>query len=388
MRSCRSRGAEALAIIALTVASTFAAPSVTSAAPAGDDWLAGYVAAVLERELHIAATPLAVQAGIVTLDPRDVPPEHRGAVIAALRRIRGVRDVAIAGEVVDPATAARAAPASPTASETAVPSAALQARAPSLGFLPGGRLFQPLLADPRWPHLSGAYRYSLRTKTSHSVFAATFGETIPLYRDELGESGRFGYWETGLQAGVFSIFDLDSPSFDLINTDFIAAALAAYRHGRLSAIGRIFHQSSHLGDELLLRDTRPERINLSYEGVDVRLSYDLPRGFRAYGGGGYLIRVDPAGLGRGFGHTGAEWRSPWVSRALGVRPVAGLDLQFREQNDWHTDLSLRAGVQFERVSVLSRNLQVLVEYFNGRSFDGQFYRLPVEYVGLGVHFNF
>jgi hypothetical protein len=72
----------------------------------------------------------------------------------------------------------------------------------------------------------------------------------------------------------------------------------------------------------------------------------------------------------------------------GVRPVAGLDLQFREENDWHTDLTFRAGLQFESVSVLSRSLQVLVEYFNGRSFDGQFYRLPVEYVGLGVHFNF
>ena len=49
---------------------------------------------------------------------------------------------------------------------------------------------------------------------------------------------------------------------------------------------------------------------------------------------------------------------------------------------------MRAGLQFENVSVLSRNLQVLAEYFNGRSFDGQFFREPIEYFGIGVHFNF
>jgi hypothetical protein len=31
---------------------------------------------------------------------------------------------------------------------------------------------------------------------------------------------------------------------------------------------------------------------------------------------------------------------------------------------------------------------LLFEYFNGPSFEGQFYRQPVEYMGLGAHFNF
>jgi hypothetical protein len=51
-------------------------------------------------------------------------------------------------------------------------------------------------------------------------------------------------------------------------------------------------------------------------------------------------------------------------------------------------MSLRAGISFENVSILSRNLQVLAEYYRGRSFDGQFFIDPVEYVGIGVHFNF
>jgi hypothetical protein len=290
----------------------------------------------------------------------------------ALTAIRGVSRVEIAERPAHETPAAEPAAPAP----------------PVVGFLPSGHLFQPLIADPRWPHVSAAYRYSIRTEGSQNTFAASFGETIPLYRDGLGEDSRWGRWETGVQAGVFSIFDLDAPSFDLINTDFFIAGFVAYRYGDVSALGRVFHLSSHLGDELLLRATRPDRVNLSVEGLDGKLSYDLPLGLRAYGGGGYLVGVDPSGVDRGFLQAGGEWRSPEVFWPAGVRPVAGLDLQFREENDWHTDLTFRAGLQFESVSVLSRSLQVLVEYFNGRSFDGQFYRLPVEYVGLGVHFNF
>ena len=60
-------------------------------------------------------------------------------------------------------------------------------------------------------------------------------------------------------------------------------------------------------------------------------------------------------------------------------------MQYREQNDWHADLSIRAGVQLEKVSVLDRKVQFLVEYFNGYSPNGQFYRDKVEYIGIGVH---
>jgi Protein of unknown function (DUF1207) len=36
----------------------------------------------------------------------------------------------------------------------------------------------------------------------------------------------------------------------------------------------------------------------------------------------------------------------------------------------------------------TRSMQLLLEYFNGRSFNGQFYRRKIDYLGLGVHFHF
>ena len=48
----------------------------------------------------------------------------------------------------------------------------------------------------------------------------------------------------------------------------------------------------------------------------------------------------------------------------------------------------RAGVQFDNLQVLGRNLQILAEYYNGFSPSGQFYKDKVEYAGVGAHFHF
>jgi len=84
---------------------------------------------------------------------------------------------------------------------------------------------------------------------------------------------------------------------------------------------------------------------------------------------------------------GAEVYSPWPDRKAGWRPIAAVDVQHREENDWSSDLSLRAGVEIDGV-LASRNLQILIEYFRGRSPNGQFYKEKIDYIGLGAHFHF
>ncbi len=338
---------------------------------ADDAYTAGYIAAILERQFNINPRSLTVKDGIVTIDAGDSPRADRSKIVTTLSAVKGVTRV----EMLE------AGPQAPTGPAPAVEGA-------TVGFLPSGHLFRALIADPRWPHFAGSYRYYPSTPGSTQAVAVSFGETIPLYRSNIGEKGEWGQWEAGVQGGVFSIFDLDSQSFDLINTDFLVAGFVGYRFGDVSALGRFFHQSSHLGDELLLRASRPNRVNLSYEGLDAKFSYDLPLGFRAYAGGGYLVDVDPSNLGRGLVQVGAEFRSPWTLWQGRLRPIAGIDVQSHEENDWDADLSLRFGLQFENVSVLSRNLQILVEYYRGRSFEGQFFKEAVEYLGIGAHFNF
>jgi hypothetical protein len=356
------RAACVLALLALLAIARSA-----GAAPVSDAWLEGYAAAVLERELGLTVPSLRVSQGVITVTAAELVAVDRTRVVSVLRSIRGVTHVDI---VEGPLPAPRAeAPRVLAQWET--------------GLLPGGTLFRPLIADPRWPHFAASYQRYLDDRQLTDVGAVSFGETFTLFRDRAGAS----WWEVGIQAGVFAVFDLDSDSMDLVNADYFVGVPLSWRYRDWSAIFRLFHQSSHLGDEFLLR-TRTERVNVSYESVDLKGSYEFGDVLRLYAGGGYLFDQEPASLDPWAIQYGLELISPWPPRGGSRwRPIAAADLQHREENGWSLDLSLRAGIQLDGI-LASRNLQILLEYFKGHSPNGQFYKEKIEYIGLGAHFHF
>ena len=359
-------GARVLALVLGLIAS----PAVVLAAPPSDAWLEGYAAAVLEREVRLTIPSLRATQGVITMTASDVPVAEQARVLEALRSIRGVTRVEIVGG--PPPAAREAAPAGQ-------PHVLMDLHT---GVLPGGTLFRPLIADPRWPHFAASYQQYLRDPTLNDVGAVSFGETFALLRERYQDT----WWEVGVQAGVFAIFDLNAFSKDLINADYFVALPFSFRNGNLSGLLRVFHQSSHLGDEFILR-TNPERLNLSYEGVDAKLSYEFRDWLRVYGGGGYIFDTDPPDLRPWSIQYGAEVASPWPDRAAGWRPIAAVDVQHREENDWSSDFSARAGIEIDGV-LASRKMQILFEYFLGRSPNGQFFKQKIEYYGVGVHFHF
>ncbi len=359
------------------------APAFAIASPGADSYIEGYATAVLEREFRVAPASLRVQGGVITVSAADLAGLDRDRVVAALARIRGVTRV----DIVDtpaPRMAMTSAPQTSIAAASPAPASSPKVlKELATGFLPGGELlFKPLIADPRWPHFSASYQRYLDDKQLRDVAAVSFGETFAFYRERLSA----GWWELGLQAGVFALFDLNAPSMDLINADYFVAVPFSYRYEDFSALFRLFHQSSHLGDEFLLR-SRVNRVNLSYEGIDAKVSYELGDVWRGYAGAGYLFHRDPASLKPWSVQYGLEFRSPWPSPDARWRPIAAADIQNREMNKWHADFSLRAGIQLDGILV-TRNLQLLLEYFRGHSPNGQFYRQKIDYFGLGMHFHF
>ncbi len=257
-----------------------------------------------------------------------------------------------------------------------------------------GKLFDPLIADPRWPHFSASYQRYRRV--SRDIGSANFGGW---FATPPADAPFEGNWQLGIQGGVFSIFDLGAASKDLINADyFVALPTFSYRKDDFSLLARLFHQSSHLGDEFILFNeiTPQERVNLSYEAVDLLLSYDLDflgEGvWRIYGGGAYLFHIDPEDVDPWWIQYGLEFDSPWVfpeKPLLGMKlkPVAGANFGHRQERDWSTDVSLRAGFEIEEFfsRPLDHQLQVLLEYYRGSSPNGQFFEEDIEYLGFGLH---
>lgn len=160
--------------------------------------------------------------------------------------------------------------------------------------LPKGELFEWLIAEPREAVFSLRYlkNYtigrSLRSlDEKQDVADVSLGEYFGL----LGGKNRLGIWQLGLEAAVFSLFALDSPSLNLVNADYrLGLPLTAHKD-RWSYRVNIFHQSSHLGDEFILQHPAVERQNLSYEAVDTLIAYRW-QGLRPYVGASYIISSD------------------------------------------------------------------------------------------------
>lgn len=351
-----------------------------------DSFIAGYATAILKRDFNLDLPSLIVRDGIITLPAHSLSSEERIRAEQLLAEIPGVNGVALqTGSNLQNknVTSSSEDPESP---DTSASSQLVLSSALPNGLLPTGHLFKPLLADPRWAHFSASYRNFVGTNIDGTNNGSvSFGETIPFYRANFGQTSI--QWEAGLQAAVFSDFNLDARSSDLINSDFIASVYSSIRTGQFSAFARIYHQSSHLGDEFLLR-TQLERINLSYEGADLRLSYELPFGIRIYGGGGGIFHKEPASIETWSTQYGLELRSPWRIEFASMRPILAVDFKNHQQNNWDVDISARAGIQFDNHQVFSRKLLFLVEYFNGHSPTGQFYKEKAEYLGIGAHYHF
>jgi hypothetical protein len=348
--------------------------SVTNAAD--DSYIAGYAAAVLEHEFYVPGAIVQVHEGVVILTADTLGKVDRQKIITALEKIPGV----VRAEIREEAGSS-AAPANP-------PQAAIQQELPKpeSKFLPRDLLVAPFHADPRWPHFSMASRHVSFGREPGNSGSANFGETFALYRNAAPLDGQ---WEVAIQAGVFSTFNLGSSSVDLQNADYTAGLLTSYRTGAFSGFLRLHHQSSHLGDEFIL-NSQPglNRINLSFNELDLKISYELASWFRVYGGGGMLVGPDPSVLKRGTSQLGAELTSPWTLWDGKVRPVAYVDLQANARSNWKIASSVMAGIQFENARIGDRKLQLLAEYFSGPSPNGQFYAQNTEWIGLGLHLYF
>ncbi len=244
-------------------------------------------------------------------------------------------------------------------------------------------LFKPLIADPRQPHFSASYQRYINDDELKNIGSTSFGETFT----SRPWNALNGKMSAGIQAAVFAFFNLDAESMDLINADYWVGIPLQYKKDDFSAMFRIFHQSSHLGDEYLLYNNI-DRVNLSYESIDLKISYDINKVLRGYMGAGYIFHKEPEDLKPVSAQFGAEYKCDKTFFNDHLRPIAGIDTKTWEENDWGLDISVRFGIQFENLISKKRKMQIMFEYFHGNSPHGQFYNRKIKYTGIGTHFYF
>ena len=255
---------------------------------------------------------------------------------------------------------------------------------------PQDQIFSALFADPKEPRsfaslLRGTFpSLGYPSGRGTTIGSVGLGDSFGLVRfggPRVGEGLQFD-----VVGSIFAQFDLGSVSNDLINADYIIGLPVTYRRGGFSARVRVYHQSSHLGDEYLLRQSAIQRENLSFESLDFVVSQQIGP-LRVYGGGERIFRREPATVEPKLVHTGIEFRT---GRAGPVQLVSGLDVKTPEQHNWSSAYSGRVGFEFTRAAAGGhpvRLVSLVLELYKGPSPYGQFFLEDISYTGVGIQFS-
>jgi hypothetical protein len=284
---------------------------------------------------------------------------------------------------------------------------------PRREWFPRNHLYEPIILDPleaqvygsALPHFSttgerivgrdlntGANIFDKRdVELSQGTFVPfAFGFHKPFYRVTTAP-GQAHEW--GLDVASYTQFQVFSDTsalaknpgkltYKIINTDYRLAFWYNLRRGRNSYRVRIYHLSSHLGDDYMVRYQlnyyTPNAVN--YELLDFSASRDLPIGLRVYGNVGVALRGQQE-RDRFNVQFGAYYRQPGLKKQ---RLVGGFDAKFWQQTNFRP--GIHAGIGYE-LGRSAQNLTALLDLYYGYRPYGQYEYQTISWAGIGLYFN-
>lgn len=255
-------------------------------------------------------------------------------------------------------------------------------------------LFQPLVADPREITYSIGYRWGDQV-IGDKVVPVSLGDDFPIYRwlDVL-----WGDIQIGIQAGIWSVFNMDPPKpklnagTELVNTDYFVGIPLQYALNKWSFRFRIYHISSHLGDEFLVNNPGFRRVNPSMEAVELFASFQAYDFWRLYGGVGTVFHSDKSfKIKPLYFEYGTEFRflgTKYHSQMLYGTFFAAAHFRSWAQLNWDFDGTFVAGYEWSKLQGIGRKIRFFFEYHKGFSLEGQFFNMRTSYWSFRVSYGF
>ena len=350
-----------------------------------DEYLQGYLQALVDTHFHDYRVRVRVVGSTVYLTHL---PNNRLVARSICRYIQNFPEVGCL--IVDHTCRPRPRPRMPTCK----PWASVN----GIWFPEAYELFQALIADPRQITFSAAWRFH-DDIVHHSVAAVVFGDTFPIFR-WLDIWPCHGDLQIGIEGGVFAIFlfdpDMETQEGDsvaLVNSDYyVALPIVTYACGNWSYRGRLYHVSSHLGDEFVITHTEIARKNPSREAVDLFASYQLTPWIRLYGGVGYNWHSNQSFFIKPwYIEYGAELRvlgQHNLYHCLYFQPFLAMDFQNWEYTGWKFSATYCLGVEVSQLEGIGKKLRIFLEYHDGYSVEGQFAKLKTHYLAARISWGY
>jgi hypothetical protein len=225
---------------------------------------------------------------------------------------------------------------------------------------------------------SASFRNHINNDIAYTGFVS-IGDTVPIYRwfDLFQEGSSF---EIGVGGAVWANFDLEDISTDLINADYLFQIPFTYSIKNWSYRFRIYHISSHLGDEFMVRNPDIERKNPSFEAIEYLTSLQYDSKLRLYNGFGLIIGDDPKfTIGKMYTQIGLEYKHPinLSYNGLDFFLFYAMDFQFWEIHGFKPFISLGPGIEISTPEHNDAKFRIFLNYYNGYK-DGQFFYEPTQ----------
>ncbi|GAB4188418.1 MAG: DUF1207 domain-containing protein [Simkaniaceae bacterium] len=255
-------------------------------------------------------------------------------------------------------------------------------------------LFQPIIGDPWEPIYSAAYRWHNQPIGEH-VIAVSFGDTFPIFRwyDVFKWKGAL---QIDIQAGVWSVFNMTGKNergefSELVNTDYLVGIPLTYAIDKWSFRLRVYHISSHLGDEFLVNNPGFPRVNPSMEAIDFFASCQIASGVRLYIGPGWVFHsdnsfpIDPLYI--EYGGEFRFWGHKFYYHGLYGTFLFVANFRNWQENHWQFDVTLQLGYEWSKLQGVGRKMRIYTQYHNGYS-EGQFFKDRTDYISICLSWGF
>lgn len=255
-------------------------------------------------------------------------------------------------------------------------------------------LFQPIIANPWEPMYSIAYRWG--DVLAKRQIAVSLGDVFPIFR-WFNVLPWHGDLQIDIAACMWANFDMHPAVHprgewaELVTSDYILSIPLTYAIGNYAYRFRIYHISSHLGDEYIVNHPAVNRVNPSFEAIDFLTSFQATDGLRLYGGPGLIINSDSSyEMKQWYLWYGLEWRMPGLRyhyhRLYGA-PFLALDMQNWQASNFRPSFTGQLGYEWSKLQGAGRKVRLFFEYHNGNSM-GQFFRKHSEYVAVRGSWGF
>jgi len=181
---------------------------------------------------------------------------------------------------------------------------------------------------------------------------------------------------------------------ELFNTDYLLGLPLDYAVDRWAFRLRLYHISSHLGDEFIAN--HPEyvflRVNPSFEALEFFTSCQVTRYLRLYAGPGFILHSDKTfPMDNFYVEYGGEWRFLPVrfcyQQLYGTFFLA-LDVQNWQVRNWDFDWTVKGGYEISKLAGIGRKIRLFAEYHDGFSYEGQFFLERTHYGQFGISWGF